>query len=105
MAASNWVRVADAGDCEPGQLLGVEAEGKRVVLANVDGAIYGLEDRCSHAEYPLSTGELSDDRLQCAYHGAKFDVRSGRAVQMPAIRPVRSYQVEVRDGGIFVALD
>jgi 3-phenylpropionate/trans-cinnamate dioxygenase ferredoxin subunit len=95
MTASNWVRVADAADCGPGQILGVEADGKRVVLANVEGAIYGLEDRCSHAEYPLSTGELSGDRLQCAYHGAKFDVR----------RPVRSYEVEVRDGGIFVALD
>jgi 3-phenylpropionate/trans-cinnamate dioxygenase ferredoxin subunit len=105
MTEKNWIRVADAEECAPGTLLGVEAGGKKVVLANVDGTLYGLEDRCSHAEYPLSTGELSGDRLQCAYHGAKFEVRSGRAVQMPAIRPVRSYDVEVRDGGIFVALD
>lgn len=105
MTERNWVRVADVGECEPGSLLGVEVEGRRVVLANVDGSVYGLEDRCSHAEYPLSTGELSGDRLQCAYHGAKFEVSSGRAVQMPAIRPVRSYDVEVRDEGIFVALD
>ncbi len=105
MAEKNWVRVAEEGDCGPGRLLAVEANGRRVVLANVDGVVYGLEDRCSHAEYPLSTGELSGDRVQCAYHGAKFEVSSGRAVQMPAIRPVRSYDVEVRDGGIFVALD
>lgn len=105
MAEKNWVRVAEEDACGPGQLLGIEANGRRVVLANVDGTVYGLEDRCSHAEYPLSTGELSGDRVQCAYHGAKFEVSSGRAVQMPAIRPVRSYDVEVRDGGIFVALD
>ena len=105
MADRNWVRIADEVDCGPGQLLGAESDGHKIVVANVDGTLYAVQDRCSHAEFPLSTGELEGDRVQCAYHGAKFDVVSGRAVQMPAIRPVRTYDVEVRDGGIFVALD
>ena len=76
-----------------------------MVLANVDGDIYALEDRCSHQDYPLSAGELEDDELECPFHGARFDVRTGRAIQLPAITPVKSFQVEVRDGEVFIRLD
>ena len=75
-----------------------------VVLANVDGDIYALEDRCSHQDYPLSAGELEGDELECTFHGARFDVCSGRALQLPAIAPVRSFPVEVRDDDIFVRI-
>lgn len=97
-----WVRVASVGDCPPGTLLGVEAGKERVVLANVEGDIYALLDRCSHQDFPLSDGELDGDRLECIYHGAQFDVRTGRAMQLPAIRPVKTFPVEVRDDAVFV---
>ncbi len=100
-----WVRVADASACAPGKLLGVEAGNEKVVLANVDGDLYALEDRCSHQDYPLSDGELEGDRLECIYHGARFDVCTGRAVALPAIRPVRTFEVEVRDEGVYVKID
>jgi 3-phenylpropionate/trans-cinnamate dioxygenase ferredoxin subunit len=99
----DWVRVAASCECPPGSLLGVEAGGTRIVLANVDGDFYALQDRCSHQDYPLSDGHLDGTRLECVYHGARFDVRTGRAVQLPAIRPVRSFPVEVRDGEVFVS--
>ena len=97
-----WVRVAALEECPPGRLLGVEAGTERIVLANVEGDVYALLDRCTHQDYPLSDGELDGARLECIYHGAKFDVCTGRAVQLPAIRPVRTFPVEVRDGKIFV---
>jgi len=97
-----WVRVAALEECPPGLLLGVEAGTERIVLANVEGDVYALLDRCTHQDYPLSDGELDGTRLECIYHGAKFDVCTGRAVQLPAIRPVRTFPVEVRDGKIFV---
>ena len=97
-----WVRVASADECPPGQVLGVAAGRERIVLINVEGDFYALLDRCSHQDYPLSDGELDGTRLECIYHGAKFDVCSGRAMQLPAIRPVRTFPVEVRDGAVFV---
>ncbi len=100
-----WVRVAAAADCTPGTLLAVEARDERMVLANVDGDFYALQDRCSHADFPLSDGTLEGTQLECMHHGARFDVCSGRAIRLPAIRPVRSYEVEVRDGEVFVAVD
>ena len=104
-AEPRWARVATAGEVPAGGLSAVSTEIGAVVLANVDGDIYALEDRCSHQDYPLSAGELEGDELECPFHGARFDVCSGRALQLPAITPVRSFPVDVRDGDIFIRLD
>ncbi len=99
---AEWVRVAATGDCPTGRLLEVAAGSERIVLANVDGNFYALLDRCSHQDYPLSHGELEGTRLECIYHGAKFDVCTGLAMQLPAIRPVKTYPVEIRGDAVFV---
>ncbi len=100
-----WHRVAEAGSCPPGSLRAAMAGDTPVVLANVAGAFYALRDRCSHANYPLSDGKLAGDQIECAYHGARFDVASGRPRCLPAIRSVRSYPTEVRDAAVFVLAD
>jgi 3-phenylpropionate/trans-cinnamate dioxygenase ferredoxin component len=100
------VKVARVTDLPERGLLAVEAEGERIVLvATGDAMYYALRDRCSHADFPLSDGTLLDgDRLECQYHGAKFDVASGRAVALPAIRPVKTYPVRVEGDDILVDL-
>jgi nitrite reductase/ring-hydroxylating ferredoxin subunit len=100
-----WVRVAGLDECPPGNLLSVEVRGHRVVLANVDGDIHALQDECSHEDYPLSDGELELTELECIYHGATFDVRTGRALRLPAVKPVRTFQVDLRGSEIFVLLE
>lgn len=99
-----FVRVADVAEVPKRGLTGVDAGGVRLVLVSTgEGAYYALEDKCSHEDYPLSDGELIDgDRVECIYHGAKFDPASGRAVALPAIRPVKTYDVKVEDGAILV---
>ena len=94
--------MAAEGDCAVGKLLGVMADGVPIVLANVDGTLCALRDQCSHEEYPLSDGELDGDEVVCLYHGARFDACSGARKTLPAVRPVKAYPVEVRDGEIFV---
>lgn len=100
--AGDWVKVADLGECPPGSLLDIEAGEERIVLANVDGDLYALQNRCSHQDLPLSDGELVGDRLECLYHGASFDVCTGKALALPAIKPVATFAVELRDGEIYV---
>jgi len=102
---AEWVKVADLDDCAPGTLTPAEANGEHIVLANVEGDIYAVEDECSHQEYPLSDGELDGTTLECIYHGACFDVTDGSATQLPAIKGVKSYDVEVRDSEIYVSVD
>ncbi|HEX9887520.1 MAG TPA: non-heme iron oxygenase ferredoxin subunit [Longimicrobiales bacterium] len=99
---AEWVRVAAASECPPGSLKGVRAGGEDLVLANVDGDFYALEDRCSHEDLPLSDGDLEGSRLECIYHGAVFDTCDGSALGLPAVTPVRVFEVEVRDGEVYV---
>ena len=99
-----WVKVADLSDCQPGTLLEVEAGQELIVLANIDGDLYALQNRCSHQDLPLSDGELDGDRLECLYHGARFDVCTGRAVGLPAIKPVETYPVKLRGQEIYVQI-
>ena len=101
---ADWTRVASAADCAVGELTPVDAAGTAVVLANVDGTIYALRDQCSHEEYPLSDGELDGTDVVCAYHGARFDACTGARKALPAVRPVKSYPVEVRDGDVYIDL-
>lgn len=102
---SAWVRVATADEVPSDGLWAVSTDRGPVVLARVEGDIYALEDRCSHQDYPLSAGELDDGELECTFHGARFDVCTGRATQLPAVVPVRTFPVEVRDGEVFIRLD
>lgn len=101
---AEWHRVAAEAELAEGALLGVEAGGERLVLARVEGAVYALRDRCSHADFPLHDGELQGTTLECVHHGAQFDVCTGKAKRFPAVRGVPVYPVEIRDDIIHVQL-
>ena len=99
---AEWVRVADVGAVAVGTLKAANAAGQPIVLANVDGDVYALEDQCSHEAFPLSDGELDGEDVICNHHGARFDACTGRNRGLPAVRPVKSYPVQTRDDGIYV---
>jgi nitrite reductase/ring-hydroxylating ferredoxin subunit len=99
---AEWIRVGAVDDCAVGALTAVMAGATPVVLANVDGRVCALLDECSHEEYPLSDGELEGGEVVCAHHGARFDACTGARKALPAVLPVRSFPVEVRDGDVYV---
>jgi 3-phenylpropionate/trans-cinnamate dioxygenase ferredoxin component len=99
---TDWIKVASLEECPPGSLRPVMVGNEPVVLANVDGAIYAVQDRCSHEEYPLSDGEIEGPNVVCQYHGARFDLASGAPRGLPAVKPVKTYPVEIRDDGIYI---
>jgi 3-phenylpropionate/trans-cinnamate dioxygenase ferredoxin subunit len=73
-----------------------------VVLVNVDGTVYAALDRCSHEALPLSDGEMEGTNLVCQYHGARFDVVTGAPRGLPAVKPIKTYPVEIREDGIYI---
>jgi 3-phenylpropionate/trans-cinnamate dioxygenase ferredoxin subunit len=97
-------RVANESDLAEGRLLSVKTpSGTRVCLVRVDAAVYALKDECTHAEYPLSEGSLEGEcQLECALHGAVFDVRDGSVLGPPAMEPVQTFPVKIEDGGIWI---
>ncbi len=74
-----------------------------LLLVNLDGEIYALEDRCSHEDFELSAGavDASNGSIECTLHGARFDLRDGRALCLPASAPVRTFPIRIDDGAIW----
>ncbi len=95
----------DVSDLTPGQTRVFEHAGQRVLVCNADGVYYAIEDQCSHAASSLLGGRLQGCILECPVHGAKFDVRDGRAVRVPARKPVKTFSISVSDGRAEISLD
>jgi len=94
--------VARLSAIAPGTTLRVVVGSEAVLLCNVGGKIYAIEDACTHDGGELDQGELEDCRIMCPRHGAYFDVTTGAALTLPAILPVRTFPVRVEGDAIFV---
>lgn len=97
MTAARWIAVAPAGEIPAGELRSFAVNGAMVVVFNVDGEYYALDDVCTHDGGPLSDGVLQGDNVACPRHGACFSIRTGAVTAPPAVEPVRAYPVRVRD--------
>ena len=94
--ATGFVRVARVDEVSVGAPYGVEASGRRICLARVGSEIVAFADQCTHRDYPLSAGEVLDDgTIECPWHGARFDCRSGAVRQGPATEAVRTFEVRI----------
>ncbi len=95
--------MASAAEVPEGGALAVEAGGIAVALFKVGGRIYAIEDRCAHQFAPLSRGRLCGAIVECALHGWRFHVRTGRppAGEFPR---VRAFPVRVEGGAVYVAI-
>lgn len=94
--------VARKSEVAPGTTKRVRAGGTDVLLCNVAGEIYAIEDVCTHDGGALDQGELEGNCIECPRHGARFDVRTGAALTLPAIVPVQTYKVRIAGDEIFV---
>ena len=97
------IRVEGAGPA-PGEMLALQADERYLVVCNVGGAFYALEDRCPHADVKLSTGRLEGTLLECPFHGGKVDVRDGSPQKQPIRRPATTFPVRQVDGGLEIKL-
>jgi len=100
----DFVQVVEAGDVPPGDRLMVEVDGEPIAIFNVSGQFYAIGDVCTHDDGPLGDGELDGYQLICPRHGARFDVRSGKALTLPAVVDTPWYPVRVQDGWVEVGL-
>ena len=99
----SWVRAASAASIPPGDYATVEVDGVFVAIFNVGGEFLAVEDVCTHDGGGLAGGAIEGDQVICPRHGARFCLRTGRALSPPAYEPVRSYQTRVVDGDVEVS--
>lgn len=102
-AEPRFMLVARLSDVAPGRLRRVEVGGRLILLANVAGAIFAVDDDCTHISGPLDQGELCAYTLTCPLHLARFDIRDGRVLRGPAREPLPTYAVRVEGDDVFVA--
>ena len=100
--SDGFIPVGDAGDVAPGTAVRIVAGGEELAIFNVDGQFYATIDVCSHDEASLADGELFGHVVECPLHGARFDVRTGKALSLPAVYPVKTYEIRVVDGQLQV---
>jgi 3-phenylpropionate/trans-cinnamate dioxygenase ferredoxin subunit len=102
---SDYISVAKTTEIpDPGSLL-VEVEDRLVVLLHVSGKFYALDDVCTHDGGPLSEGTIHDHTIACPRHGARFDIRTGAALTMPATQATASHSVRVEGDRVLVKLN
>lgn len=101
---SDFIKVASANEIAEGDTMAVEADGELVCLANVEGCIYAFTDNCTHISGPLNEGELEGHVLTCPWHGAQFDVRTGKVLRGPARQDILTYPVKIEDNTVLICL-
>ncbi len=100
------VEVGDVDEFAPGSVTKVTVGDRVLAIARIDDDFYALGDTCSHEDVSLSEGEIDTDEcaLECDKHGSLFSLETGEALTLPATRPVPTYEVEHRDGSIWVVV-
>jgi len=99
---SDWVTVAGVGELPPGRHRVVDVDGAAVVVFNLDGEYFAIEDVCTHDGGQLTGGTVDGDEIVCPRHGARFSIRTGEALTAPAYEPVATFPVRVENGVIQV---
>jgi 3-phenylpropionate/trans-cinnamate dioxygenase ferredoxin subunit len=100
------VTVARFDDLVDGGALRVDVEGHRLAVVRVGDDVHVVDDRCTHADFSLSEGEVDVDtcHIECWKHGSSFSLLTGAPDSFPATRPVNVYEVHVADGDVVVTL-
>lgn len=102
---SEYITVASVGEIADGSMRLVEVDDRLVILSRIGDDYYCIDDICTHDGGTLSDGPHEGCEIACPRHGAKFDLRNGRALSMPATQDTVSHQVKVEDGSIRIRLN
>lgn len=102
---SQFERVATLSELDAEGRLSVVVDDRMVLLVRQGDEILAVEDVCSHDGQPLTDGPVSEGAIVCPRHGAKFDLRTGRALCMPATEPIATFAVKVENGEVLVSTE
>ena len=99
---ADFVKVAQTSDLAPGQMKQVQAGDELILLVNLDGEYYAMDDICSHAYAPLTQGDLNGEEVECPLHGSAFNVKTGEVLSPPANQSLETFAVRIEGDDILV---
>ena len=103
---SQWTQVAELSEVPPGTTKKIcRAPNPPILLANVDGNIYAVDDTCTHEDSSLSLGCLRGELVKCTLHGSWFSVVTGEPTEEPADEALNTYEIEIRGKSIWINVE
>ncbi|MCG8433215.1 MAG: non-heme iron oxygenase ferredoxin subunit [Gammaproteobacteria bacterium] len=102
---ADWVNVAATDDIPPGGYKVVDVDDVLIAVFNVEGEFYAIEDVCTHDGATLTGGPIEGDQIICPRHGARFCIKTGRALTPPAYEPTAAFPVRIENGVVQVKDD
>jgi len=102
--ACEFIPVVEEKDLPLGERLFIEIDGEPLVIFNLAGNYYCIADLCSHDNGPLGEGDLEGYEIVCPRHGARFDIRDGKATALPAVTDIPAFPVRIQNGMIEIGL-
>jgi len=99
-----YVEIAPTDQIPDGERLFIEVAGKSIVLLKIAGKLFAIGDVCTHDNGPVGNGEIEKNEIICPRHGARFDIRSGKATSLPAVVDIPAYPVRVMNGKVEIGL-
>ncbi len=99
-----FIEIAPVSELPNGERLFVDIANKSIVIFNIAGQYFAIGDVCSHDDGPVGDGIIEGNNIVCPRHGGEFDIRTGRAMQMPAVIDIPAYPVKIIDGNILVGI-
>ncbi|MHB1140321.1 MAG: non-heme iron oxygenase ferredoxin subunit [Sulfuricaulis sp.] len=99
-----FIKIGKVDELRPGSMKRVDIDGRRMLLANVNGRFCATDDTCTHEDASLSTGSLRGELVKCPLHGSRFNVCTGEALEEPAEQDLKTYPVRVEGDNILVGL-
>jgi 3-phenylpropionate/trans-cinnamate dioxygenase ferredoxin subunit len=104
MMSTRQIKITEAEALNPGQILRVMIENNSILLANIEGTLYAIDNQCSHEDALLYNGALKGDCVECPLHGSRFSFKTGQPMEEPATEPVQIYPVTRGKDGIYISL-
>ncbi len=105
MKMIQWVTVAKKEEIPEGQTRAFLVGDKNIAVSCVKGNYFAFIDVCSHMDFPLHDGQLDGTVIECAHHGATFDISTGAVLSMPAVTPIQTYKVKVEGEEVKIELE
>lgn len=99
---ADYFAIAAVDELKPGQMKRIELAGKKLLLCNSGGTHYVVDEMCTHEDYSLYLGCIKDGKIKCSLHGSYFDLATGEPTCEPADEPIRTYEVKIETGRVWV---
>lgn len=100
-----FTRICSDDEIAEGAVKTFIIEDKAIAVVRYDGVVYAVDNICTHDGGELGAGDVVNGQIQCPRHGARFDLKTGKATQMPAVVGIGNYQAKIENGDILVALN